>query len=248
MYSLLILNYIVIIVITHSTQIYNQVMRTVKNLFTMSALRVVGLICDGASEHTKFFRIVLDGVSTEDPDRKVYMNHPCDSSTKIFSISDVPHLIKKGRGSLLRSGDNSWSTRRLLYGRTGDTIHDGDLMTWDPLTWIHEERNKKNAAGQHRCKSCSVCSVKIYLYYYIMCTVFRQVRKLTDQAMYPTSLELLRVNLAAVIFSPEVRELLEQFQEDVSNALGIADLSPLQQYLSHFYELLQLNNSVSSYC
>lgn len=127
-------------------------MTTVKNLYTRSALRVVGLICDGASEHTKFFRVVLDGSSTVDVERKIYMNHPCDSRTKIFSISDVPHLIKKGRGSLLRSGQNSYSTRRMLYGREGDTIHDGDLLTWDPLTWVHEERNKKNAAGQYRCK------------------------------------------------------------------------------------------------
>ena len=71
--------------------------------------------------------------------------------------------------------------------------------------------------------------------------------KLCDRAMYPTSLELLRVNLAAVVFSPDVRDLLDQYKDDVSNALGIDDLSPLQAYLSHFYELLQLNNSVSSY-
>ena len=80
-----------------------------------------------------------------------------------------------------------------------------------------------------------------------MYTVFRRVMKLCDRAMYPTSLELLRVNLAAVVFSPDVRDLLDQYNDDVSNALGIADLSPLQAYLSHFYELLQLNNSVSSY-
>ena len=64
------------------------------------------MICDGASEHTKFFRIVLDGVASKSPTLNVYMGHPCDESVKIFSISDVPHLIKKGRGSLYRSGIN----------------------------------------------------------------------------------------------------------------------------------------------
>ena len=77
-----------------------------------------------------------------------------------------------------------------------------------------------------------------------MCVVFRRIRKLCDQAMYPTSLELLRVHLAATVFSPEVRDLLKEFRDDVSNALGIADLDPLDAYLSHFWELLQLNNSV----
>lgn len=144
-----------------STQIYNQVMDVIRRLYTTSALRVIGIICDGASEHTKFFRNVLNGSSTVDPDRKVYMLHPCDRTTKIFAHSDVPHITKKGRGSLLRSGQNQWSTRRMLHGQVGDTIHDGDLITWDPLTWTHENRNKKNAAGQQRCK------LYIYIFIYV---------------------------------------------------------------------------------
>ena len=62
------------------------------------------MICDGASEHTKFFRIVLDGAASKSPTLNVYMGHPCNESVKVFSLSDVPHLIKKGRGSLYRSG------------------------------------------------------------------------------------------------------------------------------------------------
>ena len=136
-----------------SMQIYNQVMDVIRRLYITSALRVIGLICDGASEHTKFFRNVIDGASTVDPARKVFMSHPCDKTSKIFANSDVPHITKKGRGSLLRSGQNHWSTRRMLHGQMGDTIiHDGDLITWDPLTWTHENRNKTNAAGQQRCK------------------------------------------------------------------------------------------------
>ena len=70
---------------------------------------------------------------------------------------------------------------------------------------------------------------------------------MNDQVLYPTGLELLRVNLAATIFSPDVRDLLHEYQDDVSQALGIGDLNPLQTYLSFFWELLQLNNSVCTH-
>lgn len=136
----------------NSVQIYKHVMDVVDRLYNISAVRIVGLICDGASEHTKFFRIVLNGAASKSPNRSVYMGHPCDETTKVFSISDVPHLIKKARGSLLRSGEHSWSTRRMIHGKTGDTIHDGSLMTWDPFIYLHEERNKKNSRGQTRRK------------------------------------------------------------------------------------------------
>ena len=201
-------------------------MDVVERLYNVSALRVVGLICDGASEHSKFFRMVLDGVAMTDPSRSVYMGHPCDETTKVFSISDVPHITKKGRGSLLRSGRNSWSTRRMLFGEMNNSIHQGSLLTWDPLIWIHENANKKNRAGQQR--------------------LFRLVRKLTDAATYPTSLELLRVCLAATVFSPEVRDLIDQYRDELSRCLLIDNVDPLLTYMSHFWELLQLNNSVCS--
>ena len=75
--------------------------------------------------------------------------------------------------------------------------------------------------------------------------MFRRCRKLTDPVVYPTNLELLRVKLAAAIFSPDVRDLIEIYKDDISRALHIADLDPLKMYLNHFWELLQLNNSVS---
>ena len=109
-------------------------MDVVYHLYNISAVRIVGLICDGASEHTKFFRIVLDGAASKSCERSVYMGHPCDSTTKVFSISDVPHLIKKARGSLLRSGDHSWSTRRMLWGTTGQSIHESNLGSFGVVT------------------------------------------------------------------------------------------------------------------
>lgn len=221
-------------------------MNVIRHLYCISAVRVVGVICDGASEHSKFFRMILDGVSTEDPTRPVFFPHPCDRSTKIFAISDAPHITKKGRGSLYRSGERPWSTRRMLWGKPGDTIHDGDLLTWDPFVFVHEERNKKNEAGQQRCE-CFDITFSHVSYFIIMLfvnVVFRRCRKMTDSVVYPTSLELLRVKLAAVIFSPAVRDLIDVYKDDISRALHIADLDPLKTYLNHFWELLQLNNSV----
>ena len=150
-------------------------MDVVHHLYYLSGVRIVGLICDGAAEHTKFFRIVLNGVASKSPTRSVYMGHPCDSKTKVFAISDVPHLIKKARGSLFRSGDNSWSTRRMLYGKTGDTIHDGSLVTWDPLVFLHEERNKKNSRGQQRRKYYLhiVIIFRTYSHLFLVCDSFK---------------------------------------------------------------------------
>ena len=57
--------------------------------------------------------------------------------------------------------------------------------------------------------------------------MFRRCRKLTDPAVYPAPLELLRVNLAAAIFSPDVRDLIDVYKDDICRALRISDLDPL---------------------
>ena len=75
-------------------------------------------------------------------------------------------------------------------------------------------------------------------------TVLKLIPKLGDANLYPTSLELLRVHLAATIFSEDVQNLLNEYKDDVSRALNIQDLDPLFVYMSNFWELLQLNNSV----
>ena len=91
---------------------------------------------------------------------------------------------------------------------------------------------------------------KICCYYLIYCwfthkTVLRLLRKLTDAHIYLTSLELLRVHLAATIFSDDVQSLLQRYKDKISSELNIKGLDPLLVYLSHFWELLQLNNSVT---
>lgn len=134
----------------------------------------------------------------------------------------------------------------MLYGKTGDTVHEGSLLSWDPMIYLHEEKNKKNSRGQLR-RECDSFEYILSLILFLMCvTVLKLVRKLCDNNIYPTSLELLRVHLAATIFSDEVQDLLQQYKDDVSTALNIRDLDPLAVYLSMFWELLQLNNSVST--
>ena len=55
----------------------------------------------------------------------------------------------------------------MIYGVDGDTVHDGSLLTWKPLTWVHENRNKRNEFGEQR-RKCHV----IYLLYtvFILCS------------------------------------------------------------------------------
>ena len=85
-----------------------------------------------------------------------------------------------------------------------------------------------------------------HIYFISHTTVLRLIPKLGDSNLYPSNLELLRVHLAATIFSDDVQNLLRRYKDDVSQALNIVDLDPLLMYLSHFWELLQLNNSVST--
>ena len=91
-------------------------------------------------------------------------------------------------------------------------------------------------------------SIFIYIFrlsylLFVPFTVLRLIRKLCDACIYPTSLELLRVHLAATVFSEEVQDLLDHYKQEVKSALNIRDVDPLLVYLRHFWELLQLNNS-----
>ena len=61
-------------------------------------LNVVGLVCDGASEHSKFFNMMLEEISVHDPSILVRVGNT-------WVISDPPHLVKKFRNNWLSSGD-----------------------------------------------------------------------------------------------------------------------------------------------
>ena len=86
--------------------------------------------------------------------------------------------------------------------------------------------------------------IHTYCVYIHLYSVLKLIPKLRDRNMYPTNLELLRVNLAATVFSTEVQDVVKQYTDDVCEAINLKNTDPLLTYMSHFWELLQLNNSV----
>lgn len=63
-------------------------------------------LCDGASEHGRFFNLILTKTSDFDPDLKL-------EDGEGIAISDPPHILKKSRNNLLSSGEREWHTKRL---------------------------------------------------------------------------------------------------------------------------------------
>ena len=85
-------------------------------------LRVVSIVCDGASEHAKFFNSVLEEMSVHDPSLLVRIGNT-------WVVSDPPHLIKKFRNNWLSSGEQDRHTRRLSI--------DGHHIGWSVIPATH---------------------------------------------------------------------------------------------------------------
>ena len=85
-------------------------------------LRVVSIVCDGASEHSKFFNNILEEISIHDPSILVRIDNT-------WVVSDPPHLIKKFRNNWLSSGEQDRHTRRLLI--------DGHHIGWSVVPAAH---------------------------------------------------------------------------------------------------------------
>ena len=83
---------------------------------------VVSLVCDGASEHFKFFNMVLDQVAREDPSILVRLNN-------MWVVSDPPHLMKKFRNNWFSSGEYDRHTKRLMI--------DGKHIGWSFIDATH---------------------------------------------------------------------------------------------------------------
>ena len=66
-------------------------------------LKVICCVCDGASEHHKFFKSILEVVSKHDPTIVVQLDD-------MWVVSDPPHLIKKFRNNWFSSGQDSRHT------------------------------------------------------------------------------------------------------------------------------------------
>lgn len=87
-------------------------------------IKVVSYICDGASEHAKFFDQVLKESAVEDPSITI-------SRDGAYVVSDPPHLIKKFRNNWMSSGQHEKHTKNLITPE-GWHIH------WSVITQAYE--------------------------------------------------------------------------------------------------------------
>lgn len=86
-------------------------------------LNVVALVCDGASEHAKFFNLVLEDFADEDPTLLVRRGGA-------WAVSDAPHLMKKFRNNWMSSGLKAKHTRLL-------SLEDNFIM-WDIMAAVYK--------------------------------------------------------------------------------------------------------------
>ena len=85
-------------------------------------LRVICLVCDGASEHAKYFNMVLNEGATHDDTIKVRVGN-------VWVVSDAPHLLKKFRNNWLSSGERDFHTRRMFK--------DGFHIGWEVMKAVY---------------------------------------------------------------------------------------------------------------
>lgn len=64
----------------------------------------------------------------------------------------------------------------MIHGTDGDTVHDGSLVTWKPLTWVHENRNKRNEFGEQR-RECHFNLFIMYSHQVIVCCSVETTQK-----------------------------------------------------------------------
>ena len=172
-------------------------------------LRVVCCVCDGASEHHKFFNTVLDVVSTHD--RTITVRHG-----DMWVISDPPHLIKKFRNNWMSSGELSKHTKRLLIG--------GHFIGW---TFMNATYTTSTTLPDGSRRALQI------------------LPKLKYDVIDPSSIQCLRVSLAAIPFSKEVQDFVRRNMSRVAEVVRVteADIQATLQFSENVNELFQIMNS-----
>ena len=107
----------------------------VKNGLEAVGLKVAAYVCDGASEHARFFELWLDEPAVDDPTLMI-------GKRRGVVISDAPHLIKKLRNILLSSGSHENHTKYLI-------TPDGHHIGWAVIPAAYELATT-NVDGQRR--------------------------------------------------------------------------------------------------
>ena len=176
-------------------------------------LKVVCCVCDGASEHHKFFKTILEVVSTHD-------STICVRFDDMWVISDPPHLIKKFRNNWLSSGEQSRHTKRLCI--------DGHHIGWSIMVATHT--------------SSTTLSDGVRRPLHIL-------PKLKYDVIEPTSIQRLRVSLAAIPFCKEVQDFVRLNVDRVARIarVRVSDVIATLQFSEHVNELFQIMNSKEAF-
>ena len=172
-------------------------------------LRVICCVCDGASEHHKFFKSILEVVAEKDPSI-------CVRVDDMWVVSDPPHLIKKFRNNWLSSGEHGRHTKRLLI--------DGHHIGWSFVRATYTSSTTLADGSTRR---------------------LQILPKLKYAVVEPSSIQRLRVSLAAIPFSKNVQDYV---RENVSKVAAIArvneeDVIETLRFAENVNELFQIMNS-----
>ena len=134
----------------------------------------------------------------------------------IWAISDSPHLGKKFRSNWKSSGQKEWDTKMLRFR--------GSYIVWDIIRATHKVATTSEDGT---------------------CRFPRCLHKLTWDVVDPSSIQLLRVNLALIPFSKEVQEFTERNIHRISREAGvrIQDVRLTLTYMRLVNELFQIMNS-----
>ena len=134
-----------------------------------------------------------------------------------FAISDPPHLIKKFRNNFISSGQHEFHTKNL---RTPDGHH----IHWSVIDAVYDMVTK-NDSGQNR--------------------FLTLIRKLTVDVVRPTSIQKLRVSLAAIVFSKDVRDFVRRHVDQIATKSGLrpCDVRATLEFMNNVDELFQIMNS-----
>ena len=192
----------------NSMKIRRQVAEVMTGLDSVG-LRVITLLCDGASEHARYFNLTLEEFAVADGSIKV-------RSGGMWAVSDPPHLVKKFRNNWLSSGERRRHTRRLDKG--------GHHIGWEVMRSVYNIATRlSNGDKRH----------------------FNILPKFTWDVVEPTTIKRLRVSLAAIPFSKNVRDFVSLNLDHIVEESGLrpGDVRVTLEYMGMVDEIFQIMNS-----
>ena len=172
-------------------------------------LKVICCVCDGASEHSKFFNSILEVVSEHDPTIVVQLDD-------MWVVSDPPHLIKKFRNNWLSSGEDPRHTKRLMIN--------GHHIGWSYMVATYTSSTTLPDGSTRP---------------------LHILPKVNYNVIEPSSLQRLRVSLAAIPFSKTVQDYVRLNIPSVAEIARVneSDVIATLQFSENVNELFQIMNS-----